>query len=124
MVNGKQELQETLEEWNGLFTRRGLKLNLENTEVMHRPSEGRARRRTGGEETDSGGQFRVPRRGSMWRRKVGERGRAYIEEYIQLGRSANAWRAVEGVMVDRRISKKSKGQSHERLCYTGMPVRN
>ena len=57
MVNGKQELQETLEEWNGLFTRRGLKLNLENTEVMHRPSEARARRRTGVEETDSGDSF-------------------------------------------------------------------
>ena len=45
----------------------------------------------------------------MWRRKVGERGRAYIEEYI--GRSANAWRAVEGVMADRRISKKLKVNS-------------
>ena len=27
--NGKQELQETMEEWNGLFTKHGLKLNLE-----------------------------------------------------------------------------------------------
>ena len=27
VANGKQELQETLEEWNGLLTRHGLKLN-------------------------------------------------------------------------------------------------
>ena len=30
MVNGKQELQESLEEWNGLFTRHGLKINQED----------------------------------------------------------------------------------------------
>ena len=35
VANGKQELQETLEEWNGLFTRHGLKINLEKTEVLH-----------------------------------------------------------------------------------------
>ena len=29
MANGKQE------EWNGLFTKQGLKLNLEKTEVLH-----------------------------------------------------------------------------------------
>ena len=34
-ANGKQELQETMEEWNGLFTKHGLKLNLEKTEVLH-----------------------------------------------------------------------------------------
>ena len=35
MANDKKELQETLEEWNGRFTRHGLKLNLEKTEVLH-----------------------------------------------------------------------------------------
>ena len=35
VTNGKQELQETLEEWNGLFTRHGLKINVEKTEVLH-----------------------------------------------------------------------------------------
>ena len=33
--NGKQELQAILEEWNGLFTRNGLKRNLKKTEVLH-----------------------------------------------------------------------------------------
>ena len=35
VANGKQEQQEILGEWNGLFTRHGLKLNLEKTEVLH-----------------------------------------------------------------------------------------
>ena len=32
VANGKQEL---LEEWNGLFTRHGLEINVEKTEVLH-----------------------------------------------------------------------------------------
>ena len=35
VANGKQELQETLEDWNGLFARHGLKINVEKTEVLH-----------------------------------------------------------------------------------------
>ena len=35
VANGKQELQETPGEWNGLFTRHGLKIDLEKTEVLH-----------------------------------------------------------------------------------------
>ena len=33
VANGKQELEETTEEWNDLFTGHGLKLNLEKTET-------------------------------------------------------------------------------------------
>ena len=35
VANCKQELPETMEELNGLFTKHGLKLNLEMTEVLH-----------------------------------------------------------------------------------------
>ena len=35
VANGKQELRESLEEWNGLFTRHGLNINVEKTEVLH-----------------------------------------------------------------------------------------
>ena len=35
VANDKQELQELLEEWNGLFTRHWLNINLEKTEVLH-----------------------------------------------------------------------------------------
>ena len=34
-TNYKHELQETMEEWNCLFIKHGLKLNLEKTEVLH-----------------------------------------------------------------------------------------
>ena len=75
VANGKQELHETLEEWNGLFTRHGLKINVEKTEVLH---IGLQREELDieleGEETDSGRQFRVSRRGSVRRREDEERG--------------------------------------------------
>ena len=35
VTNGKQELHETMEEWNSLFIKHGLNLNLEKTEVLH-----------------------------------------------------------------------------------------
>ena len=50
-----------------------------------------------------------------------EREGGYVEE-CRAG--ANALIAVEGVMADWRISKKTKGHGHEYLCDTGMPVRN
>ena len=51
------------------------------------------------EETDSTEQFRVPRRGSVRRRETERE----VRRRVQAG--ANAWRAVDGVMADRRISK-------------------
>ena len=35
VANDKHELQETLEEWNKLFIRHGLKINLEKTAVLN-----------------------------------------------------------------------------------------
>ena len=35
VANGKHELHETLADWDGLFTRHGLIINLEKTEVLH-----------------------------------------------------------------------------------------
>ena len=49
----------------------------EDGSAAHRPPEGRAGHRAGGEETESTGQFRVPRRGSVQRQEDGER---YVEE--------------------------------------------
>ena len=53
--------------------------------------------------------------------ETGRRREREVRRRVQAG--ANTWRAVEGVMADRRISKKTKGQGHEHLCI-GMPVRN
>ena len=74
VANGKQELQETMEEWNGLFTKHGLKLNLERTEVLH---IGHQREELDieleGEKLTQRDSF-VYRRGSVRRREDGERG--------------------------------------------------
>ena len=66
VTNFKQELQETMEEWNGLFIKHGLK-HRKDRSAAHRPPEGRAGHQAGGKETESTGQFRVPRRGSVRR---------------------------------------------------------
>ena len=47
------------------------------------------------------------------------RGDGEVRRRVQAG--ANAWRAVEGMMADRRISKRLNGKA---MCVTGMPVRN
>ena len=56
VATGKQELQETLLEWNGLFSRHGLILDglREDGSAAHRPPEERAGHRAGGEDIDSG----------------------------------------------------------------------
>ena len=59
-ANGKQELQETLEEWNGLFTKHGLKINLEKTEVLQIGHQREDWTLSWRGETDSGRQFCVP----------------------------------------------------------------
>ena len=105
MANGKQELQETLEEWNGLFTRHGLKINLEKTEVLH---IGLQREELDieleGKKLTQGGSF-VYLGGAVCGDGKTER---EVRRRAQAG--ANAWRAVEGVMADRRISKRLKGR--------------
>ena len=109
--NGKQELQETLEEWNGLFTRHGLKINLEKKEVMH---IGHQR-----EELDIELEGKKLTQGTVsctWEEQCVEMGRQReVRRRVQA--RANEWRAVEGVMADRRISKKLKGKVM-RTCVT------
>ena len=71
MANYEQELQETMEECNGLFTKHGLKLNVEKTEVLHigHQREELDIERELGKETDPTGQLRVHRRSSVRRRE-------------------------------------------------------
>ena len=105
VTNGKQELQETMEEWNGLFIKHGLKLNLEKTEVLH---IGHQR-----EELDIELEGKILNQrdsfvylgGAVCGDGKTERD---VRRRVQAG--ANAWRAVEGVMADRRISKRLKGK--------------
>ena len=74
------------------------------------PPEVRAGHRAGGEETDSTRPFRVPRRGSVRRRKNGER---YFEEH-----------RPERTRGEQLNGVKTEGQGHEHLCHTGMSARN
>ena len=89
----------------------------EDGSAARRPPEGRAGHRAGGEETDSGGQFRVHRRGSVRRREDGER---CVEEH-RPERTRGEQLRGDGGPVDL---KKTQGQGREHLCDTGMPVRN
>ena len=86
VANGKQELQETLEEWNGLFARHGLKVNVEKTEVLH---IGHQREELDieleGKKLTQSTQFRVPRRGSVRRREDGERGTSKSTSWSERG---------------------------------------
>ena len=115
VAKGKQELQEILEEWNGLFTRHGLKLNLEKTEVLH---IGHQREELDieleGEKLTQRDSF-VYLGGAVCgdgktEREVGRR--------VGLQAGANAWRAVDGVMADWRISKRLKGKVMSTSCVT------
>ena len=90
----------------------------EDASVAHRPPEGRAGHRARVEETDSWGQFRVPRRGSVRRREDGERGTSKSTGRSE--RVESSW-GSDGGPADLQ---KTKGQGHEHLCDTGMPVRN
>ena len=99
VVNGKQELQDILEEWNGLYTRHGLKLNIEKTEVLHIGHQM--------EELDIELEGKkLTQRDSF----VNLRGNGEREVNRRVQARANAWRALEGVMADRRISKRLKGK--------------
>ena len=105
VANGKHELHETMEEWNGLFIKHGLKLNLEKTEVMpigYQREELDIERE--GKKLTQRDSF-VYLEGAVCGDGKTER---EVRRRVQAG--ANAWRAVEGVMADRRISKRLKGK--------------
>ena len=101
VANGKQE---SLEEWNGLFTRHGLKINLEKTEVLHIVHQR--------EELDIELEGKKLTQGDSFV-YLGEAvcgdGKTEREVRRRVQAGAIAWRAVEGVMADRRISRRLKG---------------
>ena len=105
MTNGKQQLQTTMEEWNGLFIKHGLKLNLEKTEVLHIGHQG--------EELDIELEGKVLNQRDSFVYLGGAvygDGKTEREVHRRVQAGANAWRAVEVVMADRRISKRLKGK--------------
>ena len=111
------EATETLEEWNGPFTKHGLNINLEKTEVLH---IGHQREELDieleGKKMTQEDSF-VYLGGAVCGDRKTER---EVHRRAQAG--ANAWRAVEGGDGRPADLKKTEGQGHEHLCYTGMPV--
>ena len=53
---------------------------------------------------------------------VTEDGHSAAEVRRRTQARSNAWRKVEGVMLDRLISKTAERESPENMCYTSMPV--
>ena len=105
IAESKQDLQEVLEEWKGVFEKHGLKMSLEKTEVMwigHQREE--LNIRLDGKEIKQVDGF-VHLGGKV---TEDEHSAAEVRRRTQAG--ANAWRKVEGVMLDRKISKKLKGK--------------
>ena len=103
VANDKHELQETLEEWNRLFIRHGLKINLDKTVVLH---IGHQR-----EELDmemEGKKLTQEDSYVYLRGAVCGDGKTEREVRRRAQAGANVWRAVEGVTADRRISKRLK----------------
>ena len=89
VTNGKQELHESLDEWNGLFTRHGLKMNLEKTEVLHIDHQR--------EELDIELHGKkLVQGGSLVGGAVCGDGKTEREVRRRAQAGANAWRAVEG----------------------------
>ena len=108
----KQDLQEVLEEWKGVFEKHGLRMSLEKTEVRwvgHQREE--LNMRLDGKEIKQVDGFVYL--GGM----VTEDGHSAAEVRRRTQAGANAWRKVEGVMLDRQISKKLKGKVL-RTCVT------
>ena len=105
VAEDKEELNELLEEWKEAFKQHGLRVNLENTEVL---SIGAHR-----EELNIKLEGRTMRQNNSFiyiGGAVSSDGRSETEVRRRVQAGANAWRQVEGVMSDRHISKKLKGK--------------
>ena len=100
IAESKQDLQEVLVEWKGVFEKHGLRMNLEKTEVMwvgHQREE--LNIRLEGKEIKQVDGFVYL--GGM----VTEDGHSAAEVPRRTQAGTNAWRKVEGVMLDRKNSK-------------------
>ena len=114
MDNDKQGIQGTLQEWNGLFSRKGLKVNLEKTEVMH---IGHQR-----EELDIELEGKKHTQGDSFVYLGGEDAERERERYVEEYRPERT--RGEQLRGDGGPAglEKTKWQGHEHLCYTGMPA--
>ena len=99
----REELQGALEEWNDMFKKHGLKTNLDKTEVMWVGKQ-REELNMRLEEKD----IKQVKNFVYLGGNISENGRVDVAVRRRIQAGANAWRNVEGVMVDRKISRKLK----------------
>ena len=88
-----------------MFKKHGLKMNLDKTEVMW---VGKHR-----EELNirlEGKDIKQVKNVVYLGGNISENGRLEVEVRRRIQAGANAWRNVEGVMMDRKISRKLKGK--------------
>ena len=88
-----------------MFKKHGLKMNLDKTEVMWVGKQ-REELNIRLEEKDSKHVKNFVYIGG----NISENGRVDVEVRRRIQAGANAWRNVEGVMVDRNISRQLKGK--------------
>ena len=101
----REELQGALEEWNDMFKKHGLKMNLDETEVMWVGKQ-REELNIRLEEKD----IKLVKNFVYLGGNISENERVDEEVRRRIQAGANARRNVEGVMVDRHISRKLKGK--------------
>ena len=99
----REELQGALKEWNDMFKKHGLKINLDKIEVMWVGKQ-REELNIRLEEKDIKHVNNCVYLGG----NVSENGRVDVEVRRRIQAGTNAWRNVEGVMVGRKISRKLK----------------
>ena len=101
----REELQGALEEWNDMFKKHGLKMNLDKTEVMWVGKQ-REELNIRLEEKDIKQVNNFVYLGG----NISENERVDVEVRCRIQAGANAWRNVEWVMVDRKISRQLLGK--------------
>ena len=116
IAEGKQELQEVLDDWKGVFKKHEMRMSLEKTEVMWVGNQREELNiRLGGKEITQVDGFVYL--GGM----VTEDGHSEVEvRRIKAG--ANAWRKVEAVRLNRKISKKLK-EKVLKACVTTVALK-
>ena len=105
VVEHRKELKGALEEWNEMFKKHGLKMNLDKTDVMW---VGKQR-----EELNimlEGKDIKQVNNCVYLGQNISENGRVDVEVRRRIQAGVNAWRNVEGIKVDRKISRKLKGK--------------
>ena len=117
IAGSKQDLQEVLEEWKGVFKKHGLRMSIEKTEVMwagHQREE--LNIRLDGKEIKQVDGFVYL--GGM----VTEDGHSAIEVQWRDTSGSECLENGRGSHVGQTKLKENERESPESVCYTGMPV--